>query len=93
MEDWTIDGDSNAGDVIDRFDRMGWVEQVRFVSTTPILHPRVMRYVAKSGDPAARMALALRTDVPAYIRRRLAQDENPQVRANLLAVDAGMVEA
>ena len=67
----------------ERFDRLPWPEQVRFVSGEATLSPRLMRHIVQHGDPAARMALALRNDLPLYIRNMLRRDENRQVRHNL----------
>lgn len=65
------------------FDGLSWIQQVRYVASTDTLPPVMMRYIVKHGDPAARMALALRADLPEYVRGMLRRDENPQVRMNL----------
>ena len=69
---------------IERFDRLDWVRQVRYAATTPAIHPILMRHIAKQGDPAARMALALRPDLTNPVRGILRRDTNKQVRRNLL---------
>lgn len=67
----------------ERFDRLPWPQQVRYVANVKTLQPMMMRHIVKHGDPAARMALALRNDLPGYIRGMLNRDVNPQVRRNL----------
>lgn len=67
----------------ERFDRLPWPQQVRYVANVETLQPMMMRHIVKHGDPAARMALALRNDLPGYIRGMLNRDANPQVRRNL----------
>lgn len=69
---------------IERFDGLDWIRQVRFVTSAETLHPILMRHIAKQGDPAARMALALRSDLTAPVRSILRRDDNKQVRRNLL---------
>lgn len=64
------------------FDGLDWPDQVRCVATHP-MDAGMMRHVVRHGDPAARMTLALRHDLPDTIRRLLETDPNPQVRANL----------
>ena len=67
----------------DEFDQLEWPQQVRYVANTATLQPTMMRHIIKHGDPAARMALALRSDLPDYVRGMLERDNNPQVRENL----------
>lgn len=69
---------------IERFDGLDWIQQVRYTATATSIHPILMRHIAKQGDPAARMALALRSDLTAPVRSILRRDDNKQVRRNLL---------
>lgn len=85
MSDWGSDDESLAED-IERFDRLDWPQQVMFVSGTAGMSPRLMRHIVRHGDPAARMALALRDDLPPFVRSMLSRDENRQVRSNLTRV-------
>ena len=74
------------------FDMLDWPDQVRCAAAQS-MDAGMMRHVARKGDPAARMALALRRDLPPTIRRLLETDPNPQVRANLIAgADGGSKE-
>lgn len=69
---------------IEHFDSMDWIQQTRYAADMAKLHPVVARHIAKHGDPAARMALALRSDLPSSVRSILRRDTNQQVRENLL---------
>lgn len=65
------------------FDGLDWPQQVEYVTNHDLDAP-MMRHITQHGDPAARMALALKPDLPDMIRRRLSADPNPQVRFNLI---------
>lgn len=80
----SIDEETGGAGFRRAFDMLDWPDQVRCVASHP-MDAGMMRHVARHGDPAARMALALRRDLPPTIRRLLETDANPQVRANLAA--------
>lgn len=87
----SIDEETGGAGFRRAFDMLDWPDQVRCVASHP-MDAGMMRHVARRGDPAARMALALRRDLPPTIRRLLETDANPQVRANLAAGADGKVK-
>ena len=73
------------------FDRLDWVEQVRWVASRP-LDGAMMRHVADpmlTPDPGPHMALAARPDLPRGVLERLLRDPNPQVRRNAASHGTG----
>lgn len=71
-----------TNDPIRMYEALDWIQQTH-IAAAGMLPPILVDHIAEHGDPAARMALALRDDLTERARLALAVDPNPQVRANL----------
>lgn len=62
-----------------RYDALDWIQQTH-IAAEGVLDEPMMLHIAHHGDPAARMALANRRDLPHPVRRLLTHDHNRWVR-------------